>query len=245
MVCKMTKPKVLFLDCESLPNICYAYDLYSPKNYKMIIKEKSLITFAWKWLGEKEIHVVKAKEAFKDGDIIEVINGLFEEADYVIAHYGDKFDLKYIRSRALINNLPAPAPVPSIDTYKLAKKYFNFNANRLDYLGELFGLGRKVKTSFELWDRCAKGERKAINEMAAYNVQDVALLEKIFLKMVPHVQTKLNHQLFTEHDDTVCHNCGSKKIQKRGTIISGLTKRQRYCCTKCHSWFSGKIKKEI
>lgn len=242
----MAKPKVLFLDCESLPNICYAYDLYSPKNYKMIIQEKALITFAWKWLGDKELHVVKAKEAYKDDDILKVINELFEQADYVVAHYGDKFDLKYIRSRALVNNLPAPAPVPSIDTYKLAKRYFNFNANRLDYLGELFGLGRKIKTSFELWDRCAKGERKAINEMATYNIQDVALLEKIFLKMLPHVQSKLNHTLFdeTSKPDESCPHCGSKHIQKRGTYaVSSLTIRQRYKCNKCKSWFIGKIKK--
>lgn len=237
----LAKPRILFLDCESLPNICYAYDLFSYKSYKMIIKEKTLITFAWKFLGDKEVQVIKGKP-YDDKAICVKIGELMKEADYVVAHYGDKFDLKFIRSRTMLNNLPAPAPVASIDTYKLGKKYFNFNANRLDYLGKLFGLGEKLPTSFELWAKCAEGNKKAIQEMADYNKQDVALLEKVFLYMLPHVNSNLNHNLFSDNEEHVCHNCGSTKLQKRGTIVTKLSKKQRVNCQSCGAW--GAVKYE-
>lgn len=236
----MAKPKILFIDIESLPNICYAYDLFSYKSYKMIKQEKTIISFAWKWMDEKHTNVVTAKVPYKDADVCKVINEQLAKADYVVAHYGDKFDLKFIRSRTLLNGLIATSPTATIDTYKLAKKYFNFNANRLDYLGKLFGLGEKIPTTFELWAKCAEGNKKAIKQMAEYNKQDVVLLEKVFKWMLPHVDAKINYNLFNEHDEHSCPTCGSMQLQKRGTIVNKVTKRQRMMCMKCGSWHSVK-----
>lgn len=240
----MSKPKVLFLDIESLPNITYAFDLYSYKKPDMIIKEKAIICFGYKWLGEAGSTVVKGnyKDPYNDKELVKDIVEVIEKADYVIGHFSDKFDMRFIRSRALINGIAPPPPVAQIDTYKLAKKYFHLNANRLDYLGKILGVGRKINTAWDLWERCAKGERKAINEMADYNRQDVLLLEQVFLKMLPHVESKLNHALFSDKD-IVCPHCGSENVQKRGTLVNKITKRQRYACMSCSSWFSRKMEK--
>lgn len=246
----MAKPKVLYIDIETLPNITYAYNLYDYKNPQMIIKEKSIITFAYKWNNSKT-KVVTAldfqgtkKDPYDDKGLVEFINSVIEEADYVVAHYGDKFDMRFIRSRSLINGLVATPPVSTIDTYKLAKKYFHLNANRLDYLGKLLGLGGKAKSGWELWEKSAKGDLEAIAKMAAYNKRDVDLLEAVFLKMLPHVESNLNQKLFSETGLCVCRNCGSKHLQKRGTIVNRLTKRQRYFCVDCGSWHSEKMDKE-
>lgn len=240
----MSKPKILLIDCETLPNITYAFDLYSYKKPDMIIKEKVIVTFAYKWLNEKQCCVIKGniKDPYNDKPLVKDICEVLEEADYVVAHYGDKFDLRFIRARALINGITPPAHVPSIDTYKLAKKYFHLNANRLDYLGKVFGCGRKIHTTWDLWERCANGDKKALNEMADYNRQDVLLLEKVFLKMLPYVESKLNHNLFTDSEEPVCHHCGSDNIEKRGTVVTKLAKRQRYVCRDCETWFSTKLK---
>jgi len=244
----MAKPNILFLDIETLPNITYAFNLYDYKKPSMIIKEKSIISFAYKFNSEAT-KVVTAldfqgtkKDPYNDKGLTEFINQTIEKADYVVAHYGDKFDMRFIRSRSLINGLLPTPTVATIDTYKLAKKYFHLNANRLDYLGKLFGLGGKSDSGWKLWEKSAQGDVEAIKKMAAYNKRDVDLLAAVFLKMLPHCPSVLNQKLFVGKD-LVCHNCGSDKIQKRGTIVNKLTKRQRYFCTSCGSWHSEKMEK--
>lgn len=240
---RMAKPKVLILDCETLPNICYAFDLYSYKNPQMLIKEKAIITFAYKWLGEKESYVIVADAPYDDKNLCEKINEIIGQADYAIAHFGDKFDFRFIRSRCLFHGIKPTPVVPQIDTYKLAKKYFHLNANKLDYLGTYLKVGRKHHTTFKLWADCANGKKSAIKEMAAYNKQDVLLLEKVFLAMLPHVESKINHNLFSDNEKVVCDNCGSHRIQKRGFLVSKVLRRQRYNCKKCGAWFSKRLLK--
>ena len=237
----MRKPKILIWDLETLPNICYAFDLYSYKKPDMIIQEKAIISFAYKWLGDKKANVIKGNHnhPYDDKALVEQIIEVISQADYLVAHFGDKFDSRFLRSRALINGVKAPPPVKQIDTYKLAKKYFHLNANRLDYLGKILGVGRKNSTSWKLWEKCAEGNKKAINEMAEYNKQDVELLEAVFLKMLPHTTDTLNRRLFSI-DAAVCPHCGSTHLQKRGTMVNKATKRQRYQCQSCYSWSTGK-----
>lgn len=234
----MTKPKILLIDIESLPNIQYGYDLWNGSKPDMIIKEKAIICFGYKWLGEGKAKVISAVKPYLDNVLCTKITEILNEADYVVAHFGDRFDLKFIRSRCIINGVPAPSFIPSLDTYKLAKRHFNFNANRLDYLGKLFGFGGKLKTGWELWQKCAEGDKAAMRKMAEYNKRDVELLEKVFLHMLPHVESKLNHQLFS--DKVVCPHCGSDYIQRRGTVCLKTRKRQRLACMKCGTWFTGK-----
>lgn len=248
----LSKPKILYIDVESSPNITYGFSLWDYTKPAMIIKERAILTFAWKWAGEKNINVIKTSEfqdlkkfdPFNDKGIVAEIGKLISQADYVVGHYSDKFDMRLIRARTLINGLPPIPPVATVDTYKLAKKYFHLNANRLDYLGKLLGFGGKLHTGWDLWQSCAEGDLKALNKMAIYNKRDVDLLEKVFNALKPHVQSNINYALFGKLEHIECPHCGSNQVQKRGTIVNRVTKRQRYACMKCATWFSGKFKEE-
>lgn len=241
----MTSPKVLILDIETLPNITYAFDLFSYKRPHMIIKERSIISFAYKWLGDKKAKVITyhdcGDKTYEDKKLCKAICDILKDADYTVAHYGDKFDHRFIRARCIINGVNPPAPTLQIDTYKLAKKHFNLNANRLDYLGKLFGFGGKMPMSWDFWERCANGDLDAVATMAKYNKRDVDLLEKVFVRMLPHVESRINHKLFTHKHEIVCPSCSSHKLQKRGTLVNKATKRQRYQCNDCGSWSVGTI----
>ena len=79
-------------------------------------------------------------------------------------------------ARFLYHKLPPPSPFKSIDTVKVARRYFNMNSNKLDDIGRYLGLGRKVvHTGWDLWKRCFNGDRSAWQEMISYNTQDVVL----------------------------------------------------------------------
>ena len=69
---------------------------------------------------------------------------MFDEADVVIAHNGDKFDMR--KANARFGHYEPPMPVQQVDTLKVARKYFKFESNKLGDLGEHLGLGNKEVT---------------------------------------------------------------------------------------------------
>ena len=77
--------------------------------------------------------------------------------------------------------------------------------------------------------------------MCDYNIQDVILLEKVYLEMLPYMKTHPNTALWG--NITGCPNCGSDNTQKRGFIrskgITGLILKQRYQCQDCGAWYQG------
>lgn len=240
----MKQPKILVVDLETLPNKGYFWHPWDDKMLPLafIEKPKSICTAAFKFVGDKRARVISVKTPYDDSGVLVELMKVWEEADYVLAHYGDGFDIPFISARLLANKLPPLPLVPSIDTFKLAKKHFGktLNSNRLDHLGEVMGVGRKNPTKADLWVKCANGNKAALKEMAEYNAQDVELLEQVWLVMLPYVQSKLNLNLFNDISEVICNTCGSENLQKRGTFVTKLTKRQRLCCSDCGSWMTAK-----
>ena len=239
------QPKILVFDLETLPNLGYFWDCY-PENgipLQFVVQPKAICTIAYKWMGENKSYVLKVKEPYNDKEILKKFLPVWEEADYVLGHFGDGFDIPYLAGRLLANGLPPLPIVPSIDTYKLAKKHFGktLNSNRLDNLGTVLNVGNKNKTNINLWVNCASGNKKAIDEMGEYNRQDVNLLEQVALKMLPYTGSKLNRRLFSEAEIS-CETCGSTNIQKRGTLVTKTVKKRRVQCQDCGHW--GSIKYE-
>lgn len=230
----MPEPKVLIYDIETTHNILAAFDLrteYTP--HTNILTERYVVCACWKWLGEKKVSAVATYNG-DDKKVIQKLLELFAEADVVVAHNGDQFDLKMVMTRALFHGLPTPPPTTTIDTYKVAKSKFRFNSNRLDYLGKFMGFGGKKHTEPGLWLEVLKGSKKAIDQMVSYNKRDVELLEKVFKKLAPYIPNHLNRELFGK---TGCPRCGSKKIQSRG-VHRAITKiYQRFQCQSCSGWF--------
>lgn len=240
----MIKPRILLYDIETSLQTVSVFQLkynefIDPDN---IIQERHVISVCYKWLGMPKVHKISllddpkrfAKDPHDDKHVVGAFYKVLSEADCIIAHNGDKFDLPYLKARMLFHGLPALPPVSSIDTYKIAKQQLLFNSNRLDYLGKFLGIGGKKHTSKGLWLRALKGERAAIREMLDYNVQDVLLLEKVFYKLRPYMSNHINRGLFGA---VGCPRCGSSKVQSRGVHRAITRVYRRFCCNKCSGWF--------
>jgi len=143
---------------------------------------------------------------------------LLDEADIVIAHFGDKFDIPILNTRAIIHGLSPYSSIKSIDTKKVVSSTFKFPSNKLDALATYFGLEGKLKSGFNLWKSCLQGSDHTrqvhLDKMFIYNIQDVKLLEEIYLILRPWIKSHPNVGLYIESDTTVCSNCGSKHIEK-------------------------------
>jgi hypothetical protein len=243
------KPKILLYDIETMANLAYVWGKYE-QDVVAYEKEWYMLCFAYKWLGEKTTHVVSLpdfktykKDKTNDKELVTALWKLFDEADIVIAHNGNSFDQKKSNARFIAHGLPAPSLYKQIDTKLVAKRYFNFNSNKLDDLGKLLGCGQKLSTGgFDLWLGCASGDKKSWKKMTDYNKQDVVLLEQVYLKLRGWDNQHPSVALIAGVDG--CPNCVSKKIKKRGFNYTKTKKYQAYQCLECGRRFQGELIKE-
>lgn len=240
-----TAPRILLVDLETAPNISYVWGHYE-QNVIAHVQEGYLLSFAYKWLDEPDVHVKSLPEykGYKpntpcDKGLTQDLWKLFDEADIVIGHNGDAFDIKKANTRFIFHGLCPPSDYRTIDTLKLAKKYFKYNSNKLDDLGRFLGVGRKVvHTGFSLWLGCLNGDKESWAKMCQYNKQDVALLERVYMKLRPwHTQRHPN--VSTMMGRKGCPVCGSIQAQKRGYSYTNLMKAQRYQCKDCKGYYLG------
>ena len=249
----MSEPRVLFLDLETLPNIVTSWGLKVDGylDHANILAERTILCASWKWLGVpgvRSISVLDGKKPGKPADykIVRRLAEVLSQSDAVVTHNGDRFDLPWIRTRMVAMGFPPHPPLVSIDTKKIAKDRFYFNSNRLDYLGQFLGVGKKIETNFGLWLRCLQGEKKAIREMVRYNARDVELLEDVYMKLRPFAEAKLNRTLWAkDHTQRMCPSCGADGLERRGMRVTRTAHHHRYACTSCGAWSSRPVNSKV
>jgi len=208
-----------------------------------LLQERYIICAAWKELGAKGTQAVAVtddparyrKTPHDDKHVVTKLHKVLSEVDVVVAHNGDAFDSKWLNGRILFHGLPPLPPIKSVDTLKIARRMFNLNSNRLDYLGKYLGFGGKKSTPPGLWIDVLKGDAEAVKTMVAYNKRDVELLEQVFLKLRPYMPDLNAHALFGS--GAVCPKCGSKDVQRRGWHASVTQVYRRNQCQACKGWF--------
>lgn len=179
-------PKVLVYDIETSYNIVKSWRIGYNLNLHPgdIIHERSIICISYKWLGDDQIYNITWDKNQCDKFMLEQFIEVMNEADMLVAHNGDRYDLKFIKTRALKHELSMLLDYKQFDTLKVAKKKFSFNSNKLDYISEYLGFGNKIKTEMVLWDDIImKKCPAAMQKMIDYCDKDVLLLEKVYLKL--------------------------------------------------------------
>ena len=234
------KPKILFFDVETAPSIAATFERYNVNLTPGHILEEGgwLISASWSWLEQTTISsvCVTPQEATSrdDSRIIENLVQVINEADIVVAHNGDRFDIPIVKTRALVNKIRSLKSIKSIDTLKIAKK-LRFNSNKLDSLGHYLGAGRKVATTgISLWIKCLEGNREALKTMVTYNKQDVQLLKEVYAELVEYDPSSINLGLYYDDGHEHCPTCGSTDVAPTGrTVKSGLSVYEELQCGDC------------
>lgn len=236
------KLRVLYFDIETAPIRAFVWHPYGDfVGQDQILNDSFMFTWAAKWDGETKVMSdrLSRNEAILQDDrrIVESLAKLLREADVVVAHNGDKFDLPIVNKRLMLHEMEPLPPFTTIDTLKLAKRNFRMEMNKLDFLAERLGLGRKIKTDFMLWRGAYEGNVQALKEMETYNRQDVVLLEQVLDRMKPYVR-RLTRLI--DGPGFCCPWCGSVELQKRGYQRSQVTIWQRWQCKKCRKYSRSK-----
>lgn len=240
---KSFSPRILLLDIETAPLAVWTWGLYDQTIYpENVISDWFLLCWSAKWLFDSVSigEAVTPKEALQrtDRSILAGMWKLVDEADIVITQNGDKFDLRRLNTRWLMEGFKPPMYYRSVDTLKVLKDRFDFSSNGMDYVNRVLGIDGKTKTDFSWWRECLEGEQKsrqaALDRMLKYNKQDVFILEELYLKIRPWITGHPNMNLWTDVEDIeVCPNCKSSDLKWGREYATPLGLWDAFRCNTC------------
>lgn len=200
-----------------------------------IVDSTEMVCWAAKWTDHTKIHY---RSTFHDGKkrMLKDLWSLLDEADAVIHFNGRRFDIPHVNREFLEAGMDPPSPYRHIDLFQAVKKRFRFPSNKLEYVCDTLGIGHKLKhEGFDLWLRCMANEASAWKLMRQYNVNDVALTEVLYWKLLPWIPGIPNHGAYAQ-EEFVCPACGGKNLKRRGFAYTAQTRYQRYVCRDCGKW---------
>ena len=250
---KLNDAKILLWDMETLPYIAMVWGMWKQNiNAQQVIKDRSIICISYKWLNDTEVHSVHIGEDYDQfkadpyncDHVVERFIPVLNEADFAVAHNGDRFDYPILKAHQVIHNLES-FRVRKVDTLRMAKGVGQFpQGSRLDNLARLLGVSRKNATRFQMWrDIALHSDDVALGEMVHYCEQDVRVLEDVFKKLWPHCEHMLPHiGMLTggKKEGDACPRCGGWDYVKYGRYIKNVLVYQRYRCKDCGSTFIGR-----
>ena len=109
--------------------------------------------------------------------------------DRVIGHYSTKYDIPFIRTRAIVWGLDFPrfGELNHTDTYYMAKRLLCLHSNRQNVVAEAIQ-GEDIKTRItpQYWIRALQGHKESIEYILDHNKKDVLQLEGNYNKLVQY-----------------------------------------------------------
>lgn len=213
-----------------------------------------ILCAAAKWVGSDKVYTWRIDETpgygqtpasyTDDSAIVRPLVALAAEADAVIAYYGGygKFDVPYVNTRAIIHGL-APFPeLTVIDPFETSKRVLKLSRNSMATVAFTLGLQKqKTHVGWEIWQRAQYGDKEAIDMILKYNINDVEVLEELYLAIRPLIR---NHPYVARPiEDGVldpnhqCPACASYNSKKDGTRRTKSFLVHRRHCNSCGTNF--------
>jgi DNA polymerase elongation subunit (family B) len=196
-----------------------------------IEREKEIICISYKWQYEDEVHTLDWRMGEKQ--MLKQFIKIMGEADEVVAHNGDRFDIRFIRTRCFYHGVLMFPNYRSLDTLKKTRSNFLFASNKLDYLGKFAGIGGKQDNDgMDLWrDIVEGGNEERLKEMIMYCERDVVLLSDLFFVLSPFIDHNNNFAVLTGKDKWDCPECGSTNVKMYRTYSTpmGVIRREMKC----------------
>lgn len=241
---KKDKLNILFWDIETSIKRSWHFNQDGYLGSELIDKDFFILTHAWQWNDEDiESTYIDGEDAKEENDFNVVLKAwhLLDNADIVVGHNLDKFDIKKVNARFLKWGLPAPSPYKTIDTYKLAKRKFGLTFKSLKYLCEFLNLPvqKLSHDGVKLWIKATLGDEESIQKMVTYNRGDIPTLKMVYEKLQSWGNGSTNIGLMKkqieEIDTLLCPNCGSDDILPLNKYsFTSANKFQAYRCNSCN-----------
>ena len=206
-----------------------------------ILEHNKIISAHWKWEGEDKVHHIDwGLNKQCDKKIVETLIKEFDKADEIVAHNGDRFDIKWVKSRAIYHGLEMRSNYRSIDTLKLAKSNLNLPSYSLKELCKYYGLPQKIDAGgIETWQKIQfEKDQEALDHLLFYGDGDIISLEAVFQKLRPYVKLKSNYATLYGNENFFCPECSALPYwNKTYTTLAGTLKHYMKC-KRCNTTFN-------
>lgn len=250
----MNSPRVLFLDIETAPAVGFFWGHTYQTDIIKVLRPQFVLSYAYQWADEKKIHFRGLRDypEYKtnlenDFFLLKDLQKLMDEADVIIAHNGDKFDIRVIQGRFIRYRIPPSSPFRTIDTLRVCQREFRIESNRLAFVADYLGIGTKLPhTGLDLWERCMKGEDEAWDTMEQYNVHDIYLLREVYNVIKPYIKNhpnlaiyKLPHLTPVPAEAPACPTCQSTHTKRVEPFVANARKYPQFKCNDCGKYWHG------
>lgn len=125
-----------------------------------------------------------------DKEIVRQTCGLITEHDVIVAHNGMRFDLPFLRTRALHWGLPALIEPKVVDPLKILWNKHRLRHNSLGVIADHLGLkDRKTPLEMSVWaDAMLNGSKAAMDVIVEHCEADVRVLTGVLSRMTPFIK---------------------------------------------------------
>jgi DNA polymerase elongation subunit (family B) len=234
---EVVKPKILVVDIETAPAEFWGWGMFNQNfGVNQIKKSPYILCVGAQWLGDKDVMMFSKWEHGTEG-MLQAISDLITEADMIIGKNSERFDVPWLMTEFVKYGITIPPPTTHLDLEKIARKNFRFLSNKLEYIVDYFGVGKKINThGFELWEAVMEGSEVARRKMLRYCARDVKITGKLYLKMRPAIPNH-PHMGFTPKKQ--CGACGSHHVHVSKWRRTKAMRIQQLHCQTCGSYFDG------
>lgn len=110
--------------------------------------------------------------------------------DVVMGYYSTKFDIPFIRSRAMYWNLDFPlyGELQHKDIYYMVRNKMCLNSNRLEVACSHLGVEGKTRLDGKVWILASAGDKKSLDYVLEHNKFDVLILEQLHDRIKDYVR---------------------------------------------------------
>lgn len=125
-----------------------------------------------------------------DKNVVEKFVKEIVKYNIIITYYGTRFDIPFVRSRALHWRIMFPpyGKIYHMDLYYVVRNKLRLNRNRLENAAEILGIKGKTKLDSQVWMRAHSGDAKALAYILKHNRADVNILEKLHSRLEPFIR---------------------------------------------------------
>ena len=123
-------------------------------------------------------------------DLIEDLKNV----DLLVTFFGTGFDLKFIRTRAMMlfgpgdGGFPTFGQIKHFDVYYAVRGRMQLYNSRLATATAALGIEGKTPLPASLWTDARLGYPDAMKEIKTHNIEDTQILEELYLRLIPYVK---------------------------------------------------------
>jgi len=152
-----------------------------------------MLSWCIKGRGVKKVagDVIEREEIMSNKQDKRITQSLVDEMnkyDVIFTYYGTRFDIPFIRTRALYHGIDFPMyrQKSHKDLYYVVRSKLKLHRSSLMAATEFFGIDGKTRIKPEYWQKARWGDKKSLKYVYEHNIADVEILEDLHRKLEEH-----------------------------------------------------------